>query len=117
MRNRVATGVIAIVACLAMRAAQAQDNAPGAGGETCVDVTIGGDRSFSCLNASLERRARAAHRSAVIAGLNAESPPTSLGLANETATRERMGGAFGHSAFVTRPPLNAGPVSPLFPTR
>jgi hypothetical protein len=62
---------------------------------------------LKCLNAALQGlSAQAAGRAATMT--QAQSRPTSLaptqvGLYNQTATRERLGNAFGHFPFPQRP--------------
>jgi hypothetical protein len=75
----------------------------------CVDVRIGkagGDR-FDCLNAEMAQEAdRAGGQQQVVQSIvdaSLPSAPTRLGLYNQTATRERLGGNFGHSPYPQRP--------------
>lgn len=82
--------------------------------ETCVDVTVGSERSYACLNAALARTVAAAHAPLANATVDAASPAPRTGLFNETATRERMGANYGRSAIPARDP-KPNTVNPLFP--
>ena len=77
--------------------------------QICVQVKIGTEQTadFRCLNALMQRLVdREGTRQAVLQaaqdGVTALAP-TQLGLFNVTATHERLGNAFGHSAFPQRP--------------
>jgi hypothetical protein len=75
----------------------------------CVQVKIGTEQTadFRCLNAMMQQLVeKEGTRQAVLQaaqdGVTALAP-TQLGLFNVTATHERLGNAFGHSAFPQRP--------------
>lgn len=75
----------------------------------CVQVKIGTEQTadFRCLNALMQKMVdKEGTRQAVLQaaqdGVTALAP-TQLGLFNVTATHERLGNAFGHSAFPQRP--------------
>jgi hypothetical protein len=77
--------------------------------KVCVQVRIGTGQptDFHCLNALLaklvdQETTRQAALQAAQDGIT-QLAPTQLGLFNETATHERLGNAFGHSAFPQRP--------------
>jgi hypothetical protein len=72
--------------------------------QTCVDVQVGSDRSYSCLNRQLERLVPGKRPSSQDAPYSASSPAPQVGTFNQAATRERMGNAFGHSVVPQRPP-------------
>jgi hypothetical protein len=79
------------------------------GSDVCVGVSIDGSAldNFSCLNAHLRQSAIAAKdradQSLSLEGGAANAPPSALNVFNETATHERLGDAFGHSAIPQRP--------------
>jgi len=75
----------------------------------CVQVNIGTEKpaDFRCLNAMMQQLVdkegtRQAVLQAALDGVTALAP-TQVGLFNVTATHERLGNAFGHSAFPQRP--------------
>jgi hypothetical protein len=81
---------------------------PGGGAPAalpCVEVQIGSDRAgrLDCLNQQF-RRAAEERPITPTSPYSTSSPPTEIGLFNETAERERLGNAFGHSAEPQRPP-------------
>jgi hypothetical protein len=80
--------------------------------QTCVDVRIGDQRSYDCLDQQLAREAQQSHAPAAIPSLSAASPALSVGGYNQAATHERLGTSFGHSAIPQRPPPAQFP-SPL----
>lgn len=87
---------------------------PSASGP-CVTVDIAGHRAgyLECSTLQLQDAARAAQAEAR-AGIDAPvagagSPDVRIGVANETATRLRMGDAFGRSVHSQRP----GPPAPM----
>lgn len=83
----------------------------------CIDVQVGSARSYECLNAQLGSLARNAQRpsSAADAPLTATSPGYKTGAANASATANRLGPAYGHSAIATRPNVVAPPPFPRGP--
>ena len=88
----------------------------GQGTQTCVDVRIGEQSSYGCVNDAMAHLTEQAHGPQVTATLGATSPAPAVGTFNRTATAERMGNNFGHSAFPQRPaPAVYG--SPLFTPR
>lgn len=83
-------------------------------GQTCVDVTIGADRSYGCLNATLERMVAQAHRHVRTTLPGVDSPPAAIGLFSDAAVHEHLGANYGRSAFP--PPVpRSNAVNPLFP--
>ena len=77
----------------------------------CVQVRIGTGQlsDFRCLNELMEQfvAQQGIKQAAVLAardGVTSLAPPQ-VGLFNKTATHERLGSAFGHSAFPQRPPV------------
>lgn len=86
----------------------------------CVIVDIAGHRAgyLDCAAWKLQAAARTA-QAQTRGGLDvtdARSPDTSTGVASQTATRERMGNAFGVSVHPQRP-VAGSTTGPLFPTR
>lgn len=71
----------------------------------CVDLP--GEVSIDCLNTELatlaERSADKPQWAPPLAGASAPDSPTAAGLYNQTATRIRMGSAFGVSVYPHRP--------------
>jgi hypothetical protein len=77
--------------------------------KVCVQIKIGTEQNadFRCLNAMMQQLVdkegtRQAALQAAQDGVTALTP-TQLGLFNVTATHDRLGNAFGHSAFPQRP--------------
>jgi hypothetical protein len=66
-------------------------------GEPCVEVQIGRDRAglLECLNEQFRRSAEGQRAVQPAAPYGTSSPPSQIGLFNETAERERLGNAFG----------------------
>jgi hypothetical protein len=71
---------------------------------TCVDVRVGNERSYACLNDALAKAARQVHGDPDLGTLSVTSPPQALGGFDRAATAERLGDAFGHSVIAQRPP-------------
>jgi hypothetical protein len=93
-------------------AAPAQKNSPPA----CVDVQIGQDRTayLNCLNEAFQRDVAREHASPKPeVPIDAQSSPTQVGTANETAARQRMGNAFGVSSMPQRPSRVFAPPLPM----
>ncbi len=84
--------------------AQTSQGADGRTAQTCVDVRIGSDAYYSCLNQKLAASVPGRRSSAHDAPLTATSPAPAVGTYNQAATRERLGDSFGHSAIPQRPP-------------
>jgi hypothetical protein len=98
----------ALAGCAALlhaAAARAAPPAPAPTQQTCVDVAVGTAQSYDCINQALAEDAAAAHRpsSATDAPYAATSPSNVTGQFNESATRNRLGAAFGHSVTPERP--------------
>jgi hypothetical protein len=76
------------------------------GGETCVEVEIGGEKTptLNCLNQQLRRAVENVQPTGNIAPLGASSPAPALGEFNETAMSEQYGQNWGKSAVPYRPP-------------
>lgn len=72
--------------------------------ERCVDVQIGGDRAFGCLNEKLRREVDKVNPSINLPPIDARSPDVRVGNANEAAVRQQYGSNYGRSAIPYRPP-------------
>lgn len=73
----------------------------------CVNVDVGGAlrTDFDCLNARFKGDVEAAQKGLPqFKGLDARSGDVALGVYNETAKRQQMGGNFGKSVVPLRPP-------------
>ncbi len=80
--------------------------------ESCVDVQIGADRSFGCLNQKLKQQVDKTGSAVSTAPLDAKSSDIHIGIVNIPAVREQYGKNFGKSVIPYRPaPLIYG--SPL----
>lgn len=77
------------------------------GYQRCIEVEIGNDQSFGCLNLQLKREVDRINPQFNIPPLDARSPGVSVGNVNEAALRQQYGPNFGRSAIPYRPP---GPV-------
>lgn len=117
--------IMAFVALTAQASAQnspasqnpAPQNPPASGGvvlgstdapttwhETCVEVEIGGSKSYNCINEKLRQQVDKVNPSANIPPIDAKSQSVKIGLFNEPGVREQYGQNFGHSVFPYRPP-------------
>jgi hypothetical protein len=84
---------------------------------SCVDVQIGTDRYYSCLNRQWARMVPPTRfSSSADAPYSATSPAPQVGTFNQAATAERLGSNFGKSVVPQRPPP-AVFSSPLIPAR
>jgi hypothetical protein len=72
--------------------------------ERCVDVEIGGDNAFGCLNQKLKREVDRTNPSLNLPPLDARSPDVRVGNVNEAAVRQQYGSNYGRSVFPFRPP-------------
>jgi hypothetical protein len=83
----------------------AQTAAPNGSGP-CVDVQIGSERvsDIDCINRQFRLGVEQAHAQPTLAApIDANSPSTAVGTANQAAAEQKMGGAFGKSAQPQRP--------------
>jgi hypothetical protein len=99
---------LAIALALVMSAtALAQRNPPsttdGGTHQTCVDVEIGGEHSFGCLNEKLKRKVDQVNPVMNVPPVDAHSPSTEIGLFNDPALREQYGQNYGKSVMPYRP--------------
>jgi hypothetical protein len=72
--------------------------------ERCVEVEIGGARSFGCLNQKLKREADRANPITNVAPLDAKSPDTKIGIVNLPGVQQQYGRNYGVSVVPYRPP-------------
>ena len=77
--------------------------ASGSTHERCVDVTIGGERSFGCLNEKLKRKVDQVNPVQNIAPIDARSPDLKVGVVNVPGVQQQYGRNFGVSVFPYRP--------------
>jgi hypothetical protein len=78
---------------------------PPATFERCVEVEVGGERSFGCLNQKLKREVDRTNPSLNLPPLDARSPDIRVGNANEAAIRQQYGSNYGKSVVPFRPPV------------
>ena len=72
----------------------------------CVDLQVGGERvkDLACLNRQLKWGVEHVQEGAPLSPpIDATSPSTTVGTANQAAAEEKMGSAFGKSAVPQRP--------------
>lgn len=126
-RSRCSRGGDLIACLVAIMAAPAAAQAPGptnapmeqhggtiVGGqatsttlERCVDVQIGNDGAFGCLNQKLRREVDKINPSINLPPIDARSPDVRVGNVNEAAVRQQYGPNYGRSAFPYRPSVPA----------
>ncbi|MDH6258153.1 hypothetical protein [Bradyrhizobium sp. BR13661] len=70
----------------------------------CVDVQIGGDSAFGCLNEQLRREVDKVNPTLNLPPIDARSSDVRVGNANEAAIRQQYGSNYGRSATPFRPP-------------
>jgi hypothetical protein len=75
--------------------------------ERCVEVEIGSDRAFGCLNQKLRREVDRVNPSLNLPPLDARSADVRVGNVNEAAVRQQYGSNYGRSAVPFRPPVPA----------
>src|ERR1700737_2677546 len=78
---------------------------PASGGahERCVDVTIGGERSFGCLNEKFKQQVDKVNPVQNIAPIDARSPDLKAGVVNMPGVQQQYGRNFGVSVYPYRP--------------
>lgn len=79
----------------------------------CVDVQIGGDSAFGCLNEQLRREVDKINPTLNLPPIDARSSDVKVGNANEAAVRQQYGSNYGRSATPFRPP----PIANVLPHR
>ncbi|WP_136624119.1 hypothetical protein [Bradyrhizobium centrolobii] len=72
--------------------------------ERCVDVQIGNESAFGCLNQKLRREVDKVNPSFNMPPIDARSPDVRVGNVNEAAVRQQYGSNYGRSAIPYRPP-------------
>jgi hypothetical protein len=72
--------------------------------ERCIEVEIGGDSAFGCLNEKLRREVDRVNPSLNLPPLDARSADVRVGNVNEAAVRQQYGSNYGRSAIPYRPP-------------
>lgn len=72
--------------------------------QTCVDVEIGSDRAFGCINQQLRRQVDRANPGSIAPPFDARSQDIGIGLSNIPAVRQQYGPNFGRSVVPYRPP-------------
>jgi hypothetical protein len=77
---------------------------PAATLERCVEVEIGKESAFGCINQKLKREVDRVNPSINLPPLDARSPDVRVGNVNEAAVRQQYGSNYGRSAFPFRPP-------------
>ena len=77
--------------------------------ERCVEVEIGGARSFGCLNQQLRREADRANPITNVAPLDARSSDTRIGIVNLPGVQQQYGRNYGVSVMPYRPPSMSPP--------
>lgn len=75
--------------------------------ERCVDVQIGSDGAFGCLNQKLRREVDKINPSINLPPIDARSPDVRVGNVNEAAVRQQYGSNYGRSVLPYRPPIPA----------
>jgi hypothetical protein len=71
--------------------------------ERCVEVEVGNERSFGCLNERLKREVDRINPSINMPPIDARSPDIRVGNVNEAAVRQQYGPNYGRSAIPYRP--------------
>lgn len=79
-------------------------SAPAAAGAPCVDVQIGNDRAFGCLNQRLRREVDKIKPLTDTTASDARSTDLKTGVVNIPAIRQQYGRNFGVSAVPYRDP-------------
>ena len=82
--------------------------------ENCVEVEIGGDKVFNCLNDKLKRQADRVIPLPNIPPIDSHSSDIHLGIANMPAVKQQYGRNFGNSVIPYRPspPVYSPPLGP-----
>ncbi|HYZ31942.1 MAG TPA: hypothetical protein VE684_06620 [Crenalkalicoccus sp.] len=91
--------------------AQPERAQPEAAGRSCVDVRVGQENYYDCLNRQLRESVppAASRRSAADVPYPVDSPPNQLGGFTLQGTRQQLGDNFGRSVVPQRPPQDFGP--------
>lgn len=105
MRTAALAAVLAVLGAGPLAAQQAS---------TCIDVQIGSERHYDCLNRLLRQAVPQARVPAADSPWNAATTPSyAVGGFNQQATRQMLGTGFGVSVVPQRPPeaLAASPLA------
>ncbi len=121
-RHRIAIACVG-VAVPAIAPAQTANVAPGAGHrsestiiggqpkasavERCVDVRIGDESAFGCINQQLRREVDRVNPSLNLPPIDARSPDVRVGNVNEAGVRQQYGSNYGRSVVPSRPSVPA----------
>jgi len=81
--------------------------APASAFERCVDVQIGNEGAFGCLNQKLRREVDKVNPSINLPPIDARSPDVRVGNVNEAAVRQQYGSNYGRSVIPYRPAVPA----------
>lgn len=84
----------------------------GDSSENCVEVEIGGDKAFNCLNEKLRRQTERVIPLPNIAPIDSRSSDIHIGVVNIPAVKQQYGRNFGNSVIPYRPqpPVYAPPL-------
>ena len=118
--------VVAFIALgmLAIPASAQRSNVPGGGlviggaappaatHERCVEVEIGRDRSFNCINEQLKRQVDRINPVMNVAPIDATSQDIRVGVVNQAAVQQQYGSNFGRSVIPFRPVVVVPPLGP-----
>jgi hypothetical protein len=85
---------------------------PTASFERCLDVQIGSENAFGCLNQKLRREVDKVNPSLNLPPIDAHSSDVRVGNVNEAAIRQQYGSNYGRSAVPFRPPTAPSFVPP-----
>ncbi len=75
--------------------------------ERCVEVEIGSENAFGCLNQKLRREVDRINPSLNLPPIDARSADVRVGNVNEAAVRQQYGSSYGRSVIPFRPPVPA----------
>ncbi|MFB9262970.1 hypothetical protein ACFFWD_07255 [Bradyrhizobium erythrophlei] len=73
--------------------------------ERCVDVQIGNEGAFGCLNQKFRQEVDKVNPSINLPPLDARSSDVRVGNVNEAAVRQQYGSNYGRSVIPLRPPI------------
>jgi hypothetical protein len=81
--------------------------------ERCIDVEIGGSRSFGCLNQTLKRDVEKVNPSINLPPIDARSGDTKIGVVNLPGVQQQYGQNYGRSVVPFRlpPPAFSSPMN------
>lgn len=74
-----------------------------ADGEHCVEVEIGGDKAYNCLNDQLRKKVERVAPVPNIPPIDSHSPDPKIGIVNVPAVKQQYGKNFGKSVVPYRP--------------